>query len=88
LTKIISGENMETSTENQVPTLTLFTVAQFSERHSFITQGGLRFQIFNSKENGLDKSGALVRLGRRVLINERNYFYWIDAQQKVVGNEY
>ena len=69
------------------PPRTLLTVNQFTERHPFATQGGLRFQIFNAKENGLEKSGALVRLGRRVLIDEAKYFDWIENQQKVTDNE-
>jgi hypothetical protein len=78
---------METATDNQTPSTTLHTVAQFSERHPFISQGGLRFQIFNSKENDLEKSGALVRLGKRVRINESKYFNWIDTQQNVSGKK-
>lgn len=59
----------------------LLTVTQFCERHFFISQGGIRYQIFNAKDNGLEAAGALVRLGRRVLIDENNYFKWIASQQ-------
>ena len=59
----------------------LLTVIQFSAKHSFVTPGGLRFQIFNAAENGLEKSGAIMRIGRRVLINEEKYFSWIEDQQ-------
>ena len=59
----------------------LLTVIQFSTKHSFVTPGGLRFQIFNAKENGLEKTGAIVRIGRRVLVNEEKYFAWIESQQ-------
>ena len=59
----------------------LLTVIQFSIKHSFVTPGGLRFQIFNAKENGLEKTGAIVRIGRRVLVNEEKYFSWIESQQ-------
>ena len=31
----------------------LLTVSQFCIKHAFITQGGLRFQIFNADNNGL-----------------------------------
>ena len=78
---------MENATDIHTPSTTLYTVAQFSERHPFISQGGLRFQIFNSKENDLEKSGALVRLGKRVLINESKYFDWIDSQQVDSGKK-
>ena len=60
----------------------LLTVSQFCAKHSFISQGGLRFQIFNEENNGLAESGAIVRIGRRVLINEPKYFGWIESGQK------
>lgn len=59
------------------------TVQQFSKRHQAFTVGGLRHQIFNEESNGLAKSGAIVRNGRRILINEQKYFDWLEAQNKV-----
>ena len=68
--------------QNQSAQHTLYTVAKFAQRHEdFITEGGLRFQIFNAKENGLAASGAIVRLGRRVLIDEKRYLNWIESLQ-------
>lgn len=61
---------------------TLFTVSQFSAKHGFITNNGLRFQIFNEKNNGLEMARAIIRVGRRVLIDEERYFSWIDSQQQ------
>lgn len=74
---------MEIATESQ---LTLYTVSQFSERRRFISEGGLRFQIFNATRNGLEKIGAVVRIGRHVLIDEIKYFRWVDSQQKGNAN--
>ena len=73
---------MNTNEAKTTDTPILLTVIQFSAKHSFVTPGGLRFQIFNAKENGLEKSDAIVRIGRRVLINEEKYFTWIEGQQK------
>ena len=64
------------------PPRVLRTVRQHCDRHPFVTEGGVRFQIFNRQTNGLEKSGALVRLGRKILIDENKYFDWIDSQQK------
>jgi hypothetical protein len=58
---------------------TLLTVRQFSEKHVAFTQAGLRWVIFNEKSNGLFESGAIVRVGRRVLIDESRFFGWIDS---------
>ena len=45
-----------------------------------ITEGGLRWEIFNSEENGLKKSGAILRRGRKILIDADKYFAWIVQQ--------
>ena len=46
------------------------TVAQFCEKHTAYKIGGVRDKIFNAETNGLAKSGAIVRDGRKILINE------------------
>jgi hypothetical protein len=61
------------------------TVKQFNLKHPAFTLGGLRHQIFNEATNGLAKSGAIIRNGRRVLINEPKYFNWLEAQNKAVA---
>ena len=57
----------------------LLTVKQFSEQHPAFPEGGLRHRIFFAKENGLSVSGALVRNGRRVLIDEEVFFDWLKG---------
>jgi len=59
----------------------LSTVKQFTENHPAFTTGGLRAWIFNEHTNGLAKSGAIVRIGRKVLIDEAKFFAWVEAQQ-------
>ncbi|MGZ8927057.1 MAG: hypothetical protein ACXW03_01225 [Methylobacter sp.] len=56
------------------------TVKQFCERHPAFTAGGVRHCIFNEDSNGLTESGAIVRIGRKVLINEPKWFGWIESQ--------
>jgi hypothetical protein len=71
----------------------LFTVEQFSELRRAWTQPGLRNLILNSADrvnsrgeripgNGLAEAGAIIRVGRRVLIDEGKFFLWIAQQQK------
>jgi len=60
----------------------LHTVEQFVGKYPFLSVGGLRWQVFNRATNGLEESGAIVRIGRRVFVDEAKYFGWIDAQQK------
>lgn len=71
----------------------LFTVEQFAERRRFLTQSAIRNHILNSTDrvnsrgeriagNGLAEAGAIVRVGRRVLIDEEAFFRWLASQQK------
>ena len=64
-------------------TRALSTVQQFSEKHPAFSQGGLRWQIFNEHTNGLAESGAILRVGRKVLIDEARFFDWLDRQNGV-----
>lgn len=69
---------------------TVFTVAQFAERHPAFSQAALRNLIFKADEregangkisgNGLIEAGALIRIGRKVLIDEDRFFVWVDEQ--------
>ncbi|MEP2759024.1 MAG: hypothetical protein ABJP66_08165 [Hyphomicrobiales bacterium] len=74
----------------------LLTVAQFAKKHPAFSQGGLRWLIFNAKPrassigqidaNGLDI--AIVRVGRRVLIDEDLFFDWVGSDQDSEGGSY
>jgi hypothetical protein len=59
----------------------LSTVNQLTEKYRFVTPGAIRCHIFNADSNGLEESGALVRIGRRVFIDEEKFFDWIDSLQ-------
>lgn len=68
-------------------------VLQFSERWPAWTPAALRNLILNAEDrlnsrgeripgNGLAEAGAIVRVGRRVLIDETAFFRWIADQQR------
>lgn len=61
---------------------TLLSVNQFAEKHSAFTKSGLRALIFNEKQNGLANAGAIVRIGRKVLIDEQKFFAWLEAHNQ------
>lgn len=63
-------------------TRTLLTVKQFAEKHPAFPEGGIRWQIFNEATNGLAESEAIIRNGRKVLIDEDRYFAWLDCQNR------
>lgn len=56
------------------------TVKNFSRKHTSIPEGGVRHNIFHAKSNGLEKSGALIRNGRRILIDEEKFFEWLRSR--------
>lgn len=62
---------------------TLFSFRQFSERHPAFRVGGLRHLAFHRHENGLSKSGAILNCGRKLLIDERRFFDWMDSKNNI-----
>lgn len=56
----------------------LQTVKQFCETHPAFTPGGLRWLLFNRDINGLER--AVVKVGRRVLIDKDKFFDWLDER--------
>jgi len=65
---------------------TIITVSELSKRHSAFTEASLRWLIFRARDNGLDASGAIVRVGRRLLIDEDLFISWLRSNQKIPSN--
>jgi phage tail protein X len=58
------------------------TVSQLCQTHQYLKVGGVRALIFNANNNGLANSGAIVRIGRKILIDKDNFFRWIESQNQ------
>ena len=58
----------------------LIPVPEWNDYHSWPPQGGLRHLIFNEKTNGF--ASAFKRVGRRVLIDEAEFFACVDRQNR------
>jgi len=56
------------------------TVRQTAEIYKSFSEGSLRYLIFNSKQNGLEK--CLRRIGSKVLINLEQFDAWIDGHKE------
>ena len=69
-------------TQNTFQTPTFSTVNQFCERHPAFKVGGIRHLIFNEATNGLAHSSAIVRIGRKITINEEKFFAYIEGLNK------
>jgi hypothetical protein len=68
-----------TQTTIEMPaTRRLLTVKQFCAQHTAFTPGGIRWLLFHRDQNGLAR--AVVKVGRRVLIDVDQFFLWIAAQ--------
>ena len=67
-----------------------FTVAQFAERNPAFSQAAVRNLVHKAEDrkstrgtvhgNGLIKAGAILRIGRKVLIDEDRFFEWVRRQ--------
>lgn len=55
----------------------LSTIKQFCEKYPAFTHGGLRDRVFYADSNGLKQFGAILRDGRKVLIDEHKFFQWL-----------
>ena len=74
---------MNDKTNQFIQTAWLYsTIKQFCQRYPAFREGGLRHEIFHSETNGLKDSGAIVRNGRKVLINEQKYFAYLEAKNQ------
>ena len=58
----------------------LIPVTQWNDHHAWPPQGGLRYLIFHADKNGFDK--VIKRSGRRILIDEKAFFSWMDKQNE------
>ncbi len=69
------------------PPPAVFTVKQFAQRNPSQTEPALRNLIFKAEPrqstrgeipgNGLIECGAIIRVGRKVLIDEARFFEWV-----------
>ena len=54
------------------------TVAQVSEKFPAFSESSIRYHLFYSKQNNLEK--AIRRVGRKILISETEFINWIENQ--------
>lgn len=64
--------------------LNLQSVAQKAASGPF-TEAQIRWWIFNAGSNGMEQSGALVRIGRRIYIDIEGFDRWLDLQNTAKG---
>ena len=57
----------------------LIPLTAWPDIHSYPPLGQLRALVFNSKTNGFER--CIRRIGKRILIDESQYFNWVDSQK-------
>lgn len=58
----------------------IFTVEQAANEIPALTEPAIRWHLFNRELNGLTKSGAVIKVGRRVLLDLPKYIEWLKSQ--------
>jgi hypothetical protein len=56
------------------------TIKQFTEKHKSFSASALRFYIYKRRENGFNK--VVVRIGRKILIDEKAFLKWIESHRE------
>lgn len=54
----------------------LLTVKQFSKKHPFITEAGLRWKLYYREYNGFDK--CMSKSGGKILLKEKETIDWFS----------
>ena len=57
----------------------LRTLRQLAAANPAFSEASLRWHVFNASKNGLDR--AIVRIGRKVLIDEAEFSNWLESQR-------
>ncbi|TDR23147.1 hypothetical protein [Marinicella litoralis] len=63
--------------------MNLLSVNKFIEANPSFTVGGMRNLIFHADSNGLNDHNAIVRIGRKVMIDVEKFYLWIKAQNSI-----
>jgi hypothetical protein len=86
------GQKQTANQEVEVLNRSLYTLKKFAEKHSsFTSLSAITNQVFKAAPrqsskgvipgNGMLDHGVIVKIGRRVLIDEAAYFRWLDSIQ-------
>jgi len=63
----------------------LIPLSEWHKHHPWPPIGGLRHLVFNAKTNGFDR--VIRKVGGRVLIDEGEFFAWVDRQNGIGEGE-
>lgn len=80
-------QNINDSGNTQLPrpSRVLLAPKQLPQQHPGLTIGGVRWDLFNRKTNGLEASGAVIKRGNRLLIDAEKYLAWLISRGQTEG---
>lgn len=55
----------------------LITVNELVKKYPQLTVGGVRWWLFSRKENGLENSKAVIKIARKIFIDEAKFVEWL-----------
>ncbi len=61
---------------------TFASIKQLAQLEPVFTEAGIRHYIFHGDKNGLNASGAISRLGTKVVINVEKFKAWVEGGAK------
>lgn len=61
------------------------TVQQYVDAHPYYTMGAFRWILFNRFSNNLAKSGAVIKIGKKILIDPEKAEAWEDGQREIAA---
>lgn len=67
------------------PSRILLAPKQIPKQFPGIPLGGVRWDLFHRKTNGLQESGAVITRGNRLLIDAEKYLEWLISRGRTGG---
>jgi len=58
-----------------------YSIEQFCRRNPVFTPASVRWLVFRANENGIEASGAIIRNGRSIVIDEPAFFSWFRSRK-------
>jgi len=60
------------------------TVKQLVEKRPYLTEASVRWLLFNRAQNGLNRVGAVFKIGKKVLIEDEKWDEWENGHREAV----
>lgn len=58
------------------------TVQQFVDSHAYYTMASFRWILFNRATNGLTASGAIIKIGKKIIIDSEKVEEWENSKRE------